>query len=34
VVNLVLVVVWLSLAVAIAREHKRLTSNDATEEAA
>jgi AAA family ATP:ADP antiporter len=33
-VNVVLVVVWLALAVAIAREHKKLTPGDVTEKAA
>jgi AAA family ATP:ADP antiporter len=33
-VNLALVVVWLVLAVAIAREHRKLTPGDVTEQAA
>ena len=33
-VNIVLVGVWLVLAVAIAREHKKLTADDVTEKAA
>jgi len=33
-VNIVLVVIWLALAVAIAREHKRLVTSDAAEKAA